>query len=879
MMLDAIFFIIHVSLLLNIGMIIMVVRKCKISQTRTAFLSMIGIMTFWNIGTILEMDFRIATGVTYLAFINICYIGICLVPVAVLYLGRTVMQPDWHPQPVNALILIIPVISIVMVFTNQLHGLFFADFSLYSSEAVYGAYYYFHSVYSYGCIIIGVGMLFVASLRNSGVFSMQSLLVIAGVLTTVVPNMLYSFGVGNLPFSISTAAFTVTSLCFTVAFLKYRFINTLPITLRQVVDLISDGYFVLDSRLCIQAYNQALLHLFPGPVTIELGTDFHTFADRHFSGDFYSQFTELQTRAVAERQTAAEEMQISGRTIYIKTEVTPVMNRGAHIGSIVLLKDITQSKLLIEATQAATRAKSDFLSHMSHEIRTPLNAIIGMINIGMNTDDINKKNYCLDNASGASRHLLGIINDILDISKIEADKFELSYGEIDFEKMLMAIANVTNVRAEAKRQNFIVNIGENVPAFIESDELRLSQVITNLLTNAIKFTPEKGAVILNIENLGEISEDGDDGPVTLRVEVADTGIGISKEQQKKLFTSFNQADASITKKYGGTGLGLAISKRIVELLGGKIWIESELGQGANFIFTMKAIKVQKAQSPRARLFGGVNAADIRILAADGFAETREYFKKAAAALDIYCDTAADGAEALEMIGKSIYNIFFIDWQLPGTDDSGGVIELIKKIKAGGDNSVVLMIAVSDRNSAEKEAEAAGVRHFISKPLFPSTFIEAVNICAGKETQKPESAPQAGHSVSNYDFSGYTLLIAEDVEINREIMNAILEGSGAAVDYAENGKIAVAMFEENPGKYNLILMDVNMPEMNGHEATRQIRALGSPESRDIPIIAMTANVFREDIDKCIESGMNGHTGKPIDAGALFALLGKWLGTGV
>ena len=543
-------------------------------------------------------------------------------------------------------------------------------------------------------------------------------------------------------------------------------------------------------------------------------------------------------------------------------------DNGDFAGILIILHDITEIIRSKEIAEQASSAKGEFLSRMSHEIRTPLNAIIGMINIGTGTVDIDKKNYCFKRADSASKHLLGIINDILDISKIEADKFELSYREFDFEQALKNITNMANVRIEEKKHNFIIEINDNVPAYLLSDELRLSQVITNLLTNAIKFTTEKGTITLNIEKIEELDND-----IVLKISVSDTGIGISKEQQGKLFTSFNQADSSISQKFGGTGLGLAISKRIVELMGGKIWIESELGKGAKFIFT---IKTKKADGKSHTILSeSIIKENLNVLAIDHSEEIRKYFSNVMDALKLKCDLATDGPNALQMIKNNVnkpYNVIFIDWQIPDMDG----IELTKRIKElKTDNSVILVISANDWNIVEKEAIAAGVKHFISKPLFPSTIINAINICLCDNFKEYTDGIQHEPPKKIYDFHNYTILIAEDVEINREIISAILEETNISIDYAENGKIAVSMFSANPDKYNLIFMDINMPEMDGYEATRLIRALDIPKAGNIPIIAMTANVFKEDIEKCILSGMNDHTGKPIDTDALLGILNKYL----
>ena len=395
--------------------------------------------------------------------------------------------------------------------------------------------------------------------------------------------------------------------------------------------------------------------------------------------------------------------------------------------------DITDFIDAKEAAEAVSKAKSEFLARMSHEIRTPMNAIIGMTSIAQESDDPKRKEHCLEKISGASKHLLGVINDILDMSKIEASKFEINTSEFDFEKMLLNISNIIGFRLDEKNHKFAVNFDPAIPRFIISDEQRLSQVIVNLLSNAVKFPPEFGTITLDVACLAE-----DRGKQKLRFTVSDTGIGISPEQQNKLFGFFEQADGSISRRFGGTGLGLAISKRIIELMGGQIGIDSAIGLGTKVLFDI-------------------------------------------------------------------------------------VVESGSK----------------------------------------------------KEQQPPASEPGRDAERDTFDFSEYCLLLVEDVEINREIVTTLLESTNIKIDIAENGVEAVEMFSRSNGKYDLIFMDVHMPVMDGYEATREIRAGVPPDAGRIPIIAMTANAFKEDVDCCISCGMNDHIPKPIDRAVMLEKMRTWL----
>jgi signal transduction histidine kinase/DNA-binding response OmpR family regulator len=557
-----------------------------------------------------------------------------------------------------------------------------------------------------------------------------------------------------------------------------------------------------------------------------------------------------------------KKMTLDGRARYFKIS-SDKLTGGAQQGAFIDITDITQVMEARYEAEAASRAKSAFLANMSHEIRTPINAITGMTTIAKNAADPERKDYCLGKIEDASAHLLGVINDILDMSKIEANKLELAAEEFNFEKLLQKVVNVINFRVEEKQQHFTVYIDKHIPADLIGDDQRLGQVIANLLSNAVKFTPEQGAVRLEARLDGE-----EDGVCVLRVSVSDTGIGISPEQQSRLFSSFQQAESGTSRKFGGTGLGLAISKRIVEMMGGAIWIESEAGKGSTFLFTVCLRRGAGEKKPAVK--AGVNRNNLRVLAVDDDSELLEYFSEIMRRFDISCDTAPGGGEAMALIAEQGgYDIYFIDWAMPGMNG----IELTRRIREGNPgNSVVIMISATEWSELEEEAKEAGVDRFLQKPLFPSAIADCINECLGVgAAAAPENAGAGGAD----SFAGCRILLADDVEINQEIVVALLEPMGIAIDCVENGAEAVKLFQEQPERYDMIFMDVQMPEMDGYEATRRIRALDIPRAGEIPIIAMTANAFREDIEKCLEAGMDDHVGKPLDFDDVTLRLRKYL----
>ncbi|MDR1625155.1 MAG: response regulator [Spirochaetia bacterium] len=517
----------------------------------------------------------------------------------------------------------------------------------------------------------------------------------------------------------------------------------------------------------------------------------------------------------------------------------------------------------LEQAVRASKAKGDFLSNMSHEMRTPMNAIIGMTAIGKAAHDLEKKDYAFEKIENASSHLLGVINDILDMSKIEANKLEFASEPFNLEKMLQKVTGVVNFRITQRKQSFYVSIDKRIPHTLIGDDQRLAQIVTNLLSNAIKFTPEGGTVRLEACFVGEEKK-----MCTIQIRVSDTGIGISPEQQARLFNSFEQAESSTARKFGGTGLGLAISKRIVEMMGGRIWIESQIGNGAAFTFTVRLKCGEDRHKPL--LDPGVNRSNIRILTVDDDEEVLKYFADIAKNFGIRCDTTGDAEDALRLIGENGgYDIYFIDWKMPGVNS----LELASRIRRSAKRmSVITMISAAEWTDIEADAKTAGVDKFLSKPIFPSDIANLINECLGL-ADKP--APGEAKAVNAEHFGGCTILLVDDVEINREIVLALLDPTGLAIDCAETGAEALRMFARAPDKYDMVLMDIQMPEMDGYEATRRIRAMDTPRARSIPIVAMTANVFREDIEKSLESGMDDHIGKPLDFEEVLAKLRKYL----
>lgn len=519
----------------------------------------------------------------------------------------------------------------------------------------------------------------------------------------------------------------------------------------------------------------------------------------------------------------------------------------------------------LENAQKASNAKKDFLSRMSHEIRTPMNAIIGMTTIAAaSIDDSSRVEDCLEKISYSSKHLLMLINDVLDMSRIESNRMSVNTEPFELYQFLNTFVSVVYPQANEKGLEFTEKtIGFSEHTTYLGDSLRLNQILLNLVSNAIKFTPSGGKVSLEVTHLPSRGNRS-----WLRFVVSDTGIGMDEQGLSKLYTPFEQADASIAGKYGGTGLGMSITQNLVSLMGGYIHVKSKLGKGTTFSvelpFEQSDVDLQPLQEEV------LQALDVLVV--DDEQDICEHAALLLKKMKIHAEWVLGGAEAVERVvlaqetGNG-FDVCFIDWKMPDMDG----VETTRRIREKvGPDTPIIIISAYDWSDIEEEARAAGVNAFIAKPMFQSSIYNVlVSVTNGAFGLKESKTNVSGHALD-----GKRILLAEDNALNMEIAVTLLEMNGASVECAENGQEVVKRFlRAKPGYFDAILMDVQMPVMDGCEATKQIRACGRADALYIPIIATTANAFAEDIATVMVAGMDAHISKPLDIEQLCSILSK------
>lgn len=663
--------------------------------------------------------------------------------------------------------------------------------------------------------------------------------------------------------------------------------------LNDIIEFIPDATYVIDRDGRVIAWNRAIEEMTGIRKDAMLGEGRYEYA-MPFYGRRRPVIIDLLDRTDKEIEASYKYVE-RGSKIYAESYIPKLRDgQGAHlwhvaaplfdkdgnrIGSIEVIRDVTEIKAKEksleeslrskEIAEEATKAKSAFLANMSHEIRTPMNGIIGLVNLALQTDLTEKQRDYLNKIESSAQGLLVIINDILDYSKIEADKMKLETLDFNLEEIITHISDITYQNAVQKGLALFFHIDRNVPLLLKGDPLRLQQVLMNLIANAVKFT-EKGEVVVRVE-LSDRFRSGRKDYIHLKFSVKDTGIGLTKKQIGNLFELFTQADSSVTRRYGGTGLGLAISRQIVQLMGGKIEVTSEVGKGSTFTFLIPLGLGKKKKAGKTTL-SVTNLKNKRALVVDESPTAQEILGDYLESFGFKVDTAASGSKALKILKeKDNFHVLFIESEMSAWDGIK-TVRMIRKNAALARIPVVMIVSASNQDEIRSLTGELGVTYFLNRPFHRSNLFDEIMNVFGQKMKKGISAvnhPVKAHSTEQ--LAGKRILLVEDNFINQQVAREILQKAGLRVVMAENGKDALDKIKQE--KFDLVLMDIQMPEMDGYQATKMIRR--DKRFKSLPIIAMTAQAMSGDKEKCLAAGMNDYIAKPISARDTYRVLSRWL----
>jgi two-component system, sensor histidine kinase and response regulator len=646
-------------------------------------------------------------------------------------------------------------------------------------------------------------------------------------------------------------------------------------TLESLINSVSDLIFYKDGQGRYLGCNTAYAALVGRPAHDIVGLTCHDLFPKEMADEMRQRDHESMA-VLRERSSEFWTVAPDGQRILYDTMVSPLWDEnGEPQGLMGIGRNVTerrkaeeQVRRAMESAEEATRLKSDFLANMSHEIRTPMNAIIGLSHLVLKTDLTARQRDYIAKVQSSGQHLLGVINDILDFSKVEAGKLDLEHGDFELEKLLDNTANLISEKSHSKGLELVFEVAPDVPQHLVGDSLRLGQILLNYANNAVKFT-EKGEIVISVRASDQTSND-----VLLHFRVQDTGIGLSPEQVNRLFQSFSQGDASTTRKFGGTGLGLAICKRLAELMGGEVGVESELGKGSTFWFTAR---LGIGADTRRQLVPCRDLRGRRALVVDDNDHARAVIIDMLEGMTFLTSEVASGAAAVDEVRRAAgtghpYDVVYLDWRMPGMDG----METARRIRSLGLESppMFLMVTAYGREEVLKEAEGAGIQNVLIKPVSASMLFDStMNVLGGKlvEPSAPEDVPAGVGDHRLEVLRGARVLLVEDNDLNQQVARELLEHAGLVVDVADNGRVALELAQQT--RYDLVFMDMQMPVMDGVTATRELRKLQS--STQLPIVAMTANAMEQDRRKCMDAGMNDFLVKPIDPKDMLAILLRWI----